>query len=1610
MLKKGALLLVITAMLMIQLPWDAYAAAPYDPTTISPQLLPSWLSSLSISLPLNSTSQSGPGGTFIPLGNGIIEALPIGIDGFTISMQPLSSNFISLLTYVKISQVTDAAIASRTRDNVSFVGLPFKIEAVNTHGNPASNFGLRQQSLLVDNEVRQVYTPTLEVVIPYNEEVIRSTGCGKEAGLGLYVWDKNEHVWLRMPTWVNTETNQLHIWGLHTMAGNIFRLGVLDSLPTIVLDPDDDVAYVNRTIVYGHTFPFVREGPLNIATAQRVRRQICDIADGCGDVITVELTYETLPGPSRSTRANRIRGWNPDVAVVIAYDADTHQVRATVPGGIKVLFVDRNGDRGLATRLVSALRSYYNRTHGNSTGLYAYQSSGPSGAGYYIGSYRMHPSVETDVALHSSIPIARVEVGMLSGYYNRLAIDSRQSVIASQIAAAIMNFLELKIGCIDCTDVDEFRIDNAAYQDSDAAYCVLRRLMRLVPLSSIDSLTATIPVSGDDFCGLHYYGYLNSNPPLPLFVEVNDHGVPIKIVKPQDAIIASIAIQMMGISDKVVALDYYELVHEFLSDSPVVSYQQISDTIAAIQSSMQIISTALSIGACTGLVSWLAKRCAGLESLLQYRVEHVRDLTTENKVFMETVLWYQIAQLSDQFLSKVQAHSPLELYQQIEQLGARNPLAPRIAVFAPDLDMTSCEAGEIPAGHTLFIVGTGQNGDDKFLRAVDPNTHERITIDIDEARDEWIFNNAPYTLPNGTRTWRGGLIYAVTPQNVPPYPIADEGNPDVNISFEMLSSNSVYGVGGYAAWFLGGFAPWFLGGDQLTATDYCIPITTAMASALSAPRAASDIPLVPSVRRFTTETLHLTYHGTSLNSNAFAETLFTSQHSIVLMGEANADTVNTLDLYPNLRGITLTTNMDSQMVNMLLVRTVEQGRANRIGNVRAITMTSDAPIAFYASPHNNIFILHNLSEHNKFVELFFGSVSPSGVTAYLTHSFSIAAHHIVSFTAWNWDNLSDTLFFAYDNDGTTVTPMLLQDVVRPTHIVFGKPSYVSGTVTYLTPQTQVSFDVMPATCGISATLYRLDGGEFQVYTQTFTLADLSEGPHTIEYYSVDNAGNVEPLNHTDLYLYNEPPLISIVLSGEVDSDGWYTPPVTITLLVTPTVLPVDHTSCQLRPEGNTFLYTEPFTVGNETSEIRCVVQDLAGMNATARTGIPIRKAQKDFFATGLGDPTMAESHMITYRDILAQLYERPGTVIQAQEIGLCNNVPMQPGDFHTLPTPPLGVPAEPDPNCLLTSRAMYGAPIGLFITGITDTHAEWEAPMTRKFLEQDLGLPASQIITLTEADIQAGKLNTTSIALLIIPAIEETFVESITARLGITGLQSLRLFAAEGGYIYASGGYAASALAEAGVISASAITTQSLIAGDNIAQVESQQPDSPLLYNWMTTTVYVPNGDLILTPTESLTAVARYSGTNAAGSAAILYGRYGEGEIVIANHHPLVPQDPIWYPAFIDVLFDSLDAPLSLLMQAEQQFNTDVPYDLLPAYEQDVPIRLTLATDYQSPISGTLQGLTVTLNPGFYFSPTENAGWHISSDGLVAMLDLTTSATLTQGRQLFTLVAHTAST
>ena len=78
---------------------------------------------------------------------------------------------------------------------------------------------------------------------------------------------------------------------------------------------------------------------------------------------------------------------------------------------------------------------------------------------------------------------------------------------------------------------------------------------------------------------------------------------------------------------------------------------------------------------------------------------------------------------------------------------------------------------------------------------------------------------------------------------------------------------------------------------------------------------------------------------------------------------------------------------------------------------------------------------------------------------------------------------------------------------------------------FVTSGIPFAFDATDAESGIAATYYTIDGGDPQTYGAPFT-ADLSTGGHTVTYWSVDQAGNVETARTLPLKVDTVAPTIS----------------------------------------------------------------------------------------------------------------------------------------------------------------------------------------------------------------------------------------------------------------------------------------------------------------------------------------------------------------------------------------------------------------------------------------------------------------------------------------------------
>ncbi|WP_246319502.1 OmpL47-type beta-barrel domain-containing protein [Nocardioides kongjuensis] len=131
--------------------------------------------------------------------------------------------------------------------------------------------------------------------------------------------------------------------------------------------------------------------------------------------------------------------------------------------------------------------------------------------------------------------------------------------------------------------------------------------------------------------------------------------------------------------------------------------------------------------------------------------------------------------------------------------------------------------------------------------------------------------------------------------------------------------------------------------------------------------------------------------------------------------------------------------------------------------------------------------------------------------------------------------------------------------------------------------------------GVDATYYSLEGGDARPYLAPVSVAD--DGTHTLRYWSVDAAGNVEPRagNTITLRIDQTPPTLTGAATTAPNDDGWYGGDVTVAW------------SCSDATSGIDGTCPADSTVGGEGANLgaSASVSDHAG-NSTGRTVDGIR--------------------------------------------------------------------------------------------------------------------------------------------------------------------------------------------------------------------------------------------------------------------------------------------------------------------------------------------------------------------------------------------------------------------
>jgi parallel beta-helix repeat protein len=187
-------------------------------------------------------------------------------------------------------------------------------------------------------------------------------------------------------------------------------------------------------------------------------------------------------------------------------------------------------------------------------------------------------------------------------------------------------------------------------------------------------------------------------------------------------------------------------------------------------------------------------------------------------------------------------------------------------------------------------------------------------------------------------------------------------------------------------------------------------------------------------------------------------------------------------------------------------------------------------------------------------------VSNVNVTLLAADDVSGVASIAYSYDGMTWNGYGDKLeisseghtrvyFRATDIIGNVESTQFIDiyiDKTSPTTaLIIGAPSYEDEHV-FVNSSTPLTLTVSDGISGLGYMYYCIDGGEWNEYVPFYLLG--ADGLHTIDFYSVDVAGNTEAAQSVSLYLDNSAPETSLSLSGELGTNDWFVSSVSLNLV------------------------------------------------------------------------------------------------------------------------------------------------------------------------------------------------------------------------------------------------------------------------------------------------------------------------------------------------------------------------------------------------------------------------------------------------------------------------------
>src|SRR5262249_43697743 len=134
-----------------------------------------------------------------------------------------------------------------------------------------------------------------------------------------------------------------------------------------------------------------------------------------------------------------------------------------------------------------------------------------------------------------------------------------------------------------------------------------------------------------------------------------------------------------------------------------------------------------------------------------------------------------------------------------------------------------------------------------------------------------------------------------------------------------------------------------------------------------------------------------------------------------------------------------------------------------------------------------------------------------------------------------------------------------------------------GVTAWYKSPVQVSLAASDSLSGVRNTYYSVDGGATQNYSGPFFVS--TDGSHTVNYWSSDSAGNIEPSQTVMVNIDREGPSTQASVSGN-SGNGWYANPVQVSLTASDTYTGVSNSFYTI-DGGPAQFYAGAFTVSGE---------------------------------------------------------------------------------------------------------------------------------------------------------------------------------------------------------------------------------------------------------------------------------------------------------------------------------------------------------------------------------------------------------------------------------------------